>query len=91
MVGKMKDMTLRHPGPAQPHLRFRRLRPADANLPVLGTALLRHPGVLGHASVFDTLDGIDTMTDDIQALMPDLLKLDAHRADARPDARRFRR
>ena len=27
-------------------------------------------------SVFDTLDGIDTMTDDIQALMPDMEKLD---------------
>jgi RND superfamily putative drug exporter len=27
-------------------------------------------------SVFDTLDGIDTMTDDIQNLMPDLEKLD---------------
>ncbi|WP_051574410.1 RND family transporter [Mycobacterium sp. URHB0044] len=28
-------------------------------------------------SVFDTLDGIDTMTDDIQALMPDMERLDA--------------
>ncbi|MDH6245295.1 MMPL family transporter [Mycobacterium sp. OTB74] len=27
-------------------------------------------------SVFDTLDGIDTMSDDIQNLMPDMLKLD---------------
>ncbi|MGX9671490.1 MMPL/RND family transporter [Mycobacterium sp. HM-7] len=27
-------------------------------------------------SVFDSLDGVDTMTDDIQALMPDMLKLD---------------
>ncbi|MDH6245762.1 MMPL family transporter [Mycobacterium sp. OTB74] len=27
-------------------------------------------------SIFDTLDGIDTMTDDIQNLMPDMLKLD---------------
>jgi RND superfamily putative drug exporter len=27
-------------------------------------------------SVFDTLDGIDTMTDDIQALMPDMERLD---------------
>jgi len=27
-------------------------------------------------SIFDTLDGIDTMTDDIQQLMPDMLKLD---------------
>jgi putative drug exporter of the RND superfamily len=28
-------------------------------------------------SVFDTLDGIDTMTDDIQALMPDMERLDS--------------
>ncbi|MCW2686050.1 MAG: Transport protein [Mycobacterium sp.] len=28
-------------------------------------------------SVFDTLDGIDTMSDDIQALMPDMERLDA--------------
>ncbi|HKP43368.1 MMPL family transporter [Mycobacterium sp.] len=28
-------------------------------------------------SVFDTLDGIDTMTDDIQALLPDLERLDS--------------
>jgi RND superfamily putative drug exporter len=28
-------------------------------------------------SIFDTLDGIDTMTDDIQALMPDMERLDA--------------
>jgi RND superfamily putative drug exporter len=28
-------------------------------------------------SIFDTLDGVDTMTDDIQALMPDLEHLDA--------------
>ena len=28
-------------------------------------------------SVFDTLDGIDTMTDDIQALVPDLERLDS--------------
>jgi len=28
-------------------------------------------------SIFDTLDGVDTMTDDIQALMPDLERLDA--------------
>ena len=28
-------------------------------------------------SVFDTIDGIDTMTDDVQNLMPDLLQLDA--------------
>ena len=28
-------------------------------------------------SVFDTLDGIDTMTDDIQALMPQMERLDA--------------
>lgn len=27
-------------------------------------------------SIFDTLDGIDTMTDDIQALMPDMERLD---------------
>ena len=27
-------------------------------------------------SIFDTLDGIDTMTDDIQSLLPDLEKLD---------------
>ena len=27
-------------------------------------------------SIFDSLDGIDTMTDDIQNLMPDMLKLD---------------
>jgi RND superfamily putative drug exporter len=27
-------------------------------------------------SIFDTLDGVDTMTDDIQQLMPDMLKLD---------------
>ncbi|MUL45631.1 MMPL family transporter [Mycobacterium sp. CBMA293] len=27
-------------------------------------------------SVFDTLDGIDTMTDDIQSVIPDMLKLD---------------
>jgi RND superfamily putative drug exporter len=28
-------------------------------------------------SIFDTLDGIDTMTDDIQALLPDMERLDA--------------
>jgi RND superfamily putative drug exporter len=28
-------------------------------------------------SIFDTLDGIDTMTDDIQALMPDMERLDS--------------
>jgi RND superfamily putative drug exporter len=28
-------------------------------------------------SVFDTLDGVDTMTDDIQALLPDLERLDS--------------
>ncbi|KUI27578.1 RND family transporter [Mycobacterium sp. GA-2829] len=28
-------------------------------------------------SVFDTLDGVDTMTDDVQALVPDLERLDA--------------
>ena len=28
-------------------------------------------------SIFDTLDGIDTMTDDIQSLLPDLERLDA--------------
>ena len=28
-------------------------------------------------SVFDTLDGVDTTTDDIQALLPDLERLDA--------------
>ena len=28
-------------------------------------------------SVFDTLDGVDTMTDDFQALLPDLERLDA--------------
>ncbi|MEZ0054400.1 RND superfamily putative drug exporter [Mycobacterium sp. MAA66] len=27
-------------------------------------------------SIFDTLDGVDTMTDDIQNLMPDMLRLD---------------
>jgi RND superfamily putative drug exporter len=34
------------------------------------------PGCLAIRSVFDTLDGIDTMTDDIQALVPDLERLD---------------
>jgi putative drug exporter of the RND superfamily len=35
------------------------------------------PGCWAIRSVFDTLDGINTMTDDIQALLPDLEKLDA--------------
>ncbi|HEY2085465.1 MAG TPA: MMPL family transporter, partial [Mycobacterium sp.] len=34
------------------------------------------PGCWAIRSVFDTLDGIDTMTDDIQALVPDLERLD---------------
>ncbi len=34
-------------------------------------------------SVFDTLDGIDTMTDDFQALLPDLEKLDMLTAQMR--------
>ena len=34
-------------------------------------------------SVFDTLDGIDTMTDDIQSLMPELDKLDVLTAQMR--------
>jgi RND superfamily putative drug exporter len=38
-------------------------------------------------SIFDTLDGVDTMTDDIQNLLPDLEKLGhAHAADGRDDA-----
>ena len=28
-------------------------------------------------SIFDTLDGVDTMTDDVQALLPDMDRLDA--------------
>jgi RND superfamily putative drug exporter len=35
------------------------------------------PGCWAIRSVFDTLDGIDTMTDDIQSLVPDLERLDA--------------
>ena len=34
------------------------------------------PGCWAIRSVFDTLDGMDTMTDDIQLLMPDLERLD---------------
>ncbi len=34
------------------------------------------PGCFAIRSVFDTLDGIDTMTDDIQNLLPDLERLD---------------
>ena len=34
------------------------------------------PGCWAIRSVFDTLDGMDTMTDDIQNLMPDLERLD---------------
>ena len=34
------------------------------------------PGCWAIRSVFDTLDGIDTMTDDIQQLLPDLERLD---------------
>jgi putative drug exporter of the RND superfamily len=34
------------------------------------------PGCWAIRSVFDTLDGIDTMTDDIQSLVPDLERLD---------------
>ena len=35
------------------------------------------PGCFAMRSVFDTLDGINTMTDDIQLLVPDLEKLNA--------------
>ncbi len=34
------------------------------------------PGCWAMRSVFDTLDGIDTMTDDIQSLLPDMERLD---------------
>jgi len=34
------------------------------------------PGCWAMRSIFDTLDGIDTMTDDIQKLMPDMERLD---------------
>ena len=34
------------------------------------------PGCWAIRSIFDTLDGIDTMTDDIQNLMPDMERLD---------------
>jgi RND superfamily putative drug exporter len=34
------------------------------------------PGCWAIRSIFDTLDGIDTMTDDIQQLLPDLERLD---------------
>ncbi len=44
-------------------------------------------------SIFDTLDGIDTMTDDIQSLLPDLERLDSlmpqmHGDDAADRSRR---
>ncbi|MET4429868.1 RND superfamily putative drug exporter [Mycolicibacterium sp. 624] len=35
------------------------------------------PGCWAIRSIFDTLDGINTMTDDIQALLPDLERLDS--------------
>ena len=34
------------------------------------------PGCWALRSIFDTLDGIDTMTDDIQAIIPDMERLD---------------
>ena len=76
MVGKMKDMTS-----TSPNLRdnianfddfFRPMRnyfywePHCFDIPVCWSI----------RSVFDTLDGIDTMTDDIQNLMPDMERLD---------------
>ena len=39
-------------------------------------------------SIFDTLDGVDTMSDDIQNLMPTWNARHAHAADGRADARR---
>ena len=78
MVDQDEGHGRRHRRTARQHRRLRRLLPADPQLLLLGTALLRHPGVLVDLrSIFDTLDGIDVMTDDIQQLVPELERLDA--------------
>jgi RND superfamily putative drug exporter len=76
MVGKMKNMTL-DVAELRDHIAdfddfFRPIRnylywePHCFNIPVCWSM----------RSIFDTLDGIDTMTDDIQKLMPDMERLD---------------
>ena len=46
MVSKTQEMVVDIQRIAGPHRQFRRLLPADPQLPLLGTALLRHPGLL---------------------------------------------
>jgi putative drug exporter of the RND superfamily len=77
MVGKMKDMTV-DVAELRDHIAdfddfFRPIRnyfywePHCYNIPICWA----------FRSVFDTLDGIDVMTDDIQQLMPDMERLDS--------------
>ena len=77
MVGKMKDMTV-DVAELRDHIAdfddfFRPIRnyfywePHCFNIPICWA----------FRSVFDTLDGIDTMTDDIQNLLPDMERLDS--------------
>ncbi len=77
MVGKMKNMTL-DVAELRDHIAdfddfFRPMR----NYFYWEPHCFNIPGCWAIRSIFDTLDGIDTMTDDIQELMPDMERLDA--------------
>jgi putative drug exporter of the RND superfamily len=76
MVGKMKDMTL-DVAELRDHIAdfddfFRPIR----NYFYWEPHCFNIPACWAMRSVFDTLDGIDTMTDDIQKLLPDMEHLD---------------
>jgi RND superfamily putative drug exporter len=77
MVGKMKDMTV-DVAELRDHIAdfddfFRPIR----NYFYWETHCYNIPICWAFRSVFDTLDGIDVMTDDIQQLMPDMERLDS--------------
>ena len=76
MVGKMKDMTL-DISELRDHIAdfddfFRPMR----NYFYWEPHCFDIPACWAIRSIFDTLDGIDTMTDDIQQLLPDMERLD---------------
>ncbi len=76
MVTKMKDMTI-DVAELRDHIAdfddfFRPMR----NYFYWEPHCFNIPGCWAIRSIFDTLDGIDTMTDDIQQLLPDMEKLD---------------
>ena len=56
---------------------LRRLLPAAAQLLLLGATLFRHPVCAALRSIFDALDGIDALTDQLGDVAGSIAKLDA--------------